>query len=75
MKLINPLDDISFCTTHVFLSDVPSVAADVYAARILLEKTRKHLFFFPLTHRTFQTIIATAKAVRGDEDEFGGVRL
>ena len=69
-RLIDALDNISFCTTHVFPSDVPSGAADVQAARICLENTRKHLFFSPLTHRTFRTIIAMARAVRGDEDEF-----
>lgn len=68
-KLVDALEDISFCATHVSPSDVPQAMADVYAVKVCLEATRKHLFFSPLTHETFRTIVEAAQAVRGHADE------
>jgi trimethylamine--corrinoid protein Co-methyltransferase len=69
-KLVDVLENISFCATHVSPSDVPQAVADIYAVKVCLEATRKHLFFSPLTHETFRTIIEAAQVVRGDVGEF-----
>ena len=69
-KLVDALVNISFCATHVSPSDVPQKVADICAAKVCLETTRKHLFFSPLTHETFQTIVEMAHAVSESEDEF-----
>ena len=69
-KLVDALENISFCATHVSPSDVPQSVADICAVKVCLETTRKHLFFSPLTHKTFRTIIEAAQVVRGSKDEF-----
>jgi trimethylamine--corrinoid protein Co-methyltransferase len=69
-RLVDALENISFCSTHVLPNDVGSSVADVHAVRVYLENTEKHLFFSPLTYRTFRAIVAMARVVRGGEDEF-----
>jgi len=69
-KLVDALENISFCATHVSPSDVPQSVADIYAVKVCLETTTKHLFFSPLTHETFRTIVKMAHVVSGSEDEF-----
>jgi len=69
-KLVDALENISFCATHVSPSDVPQKVADICAVKVCLETTRKHLFFSPLTHETFRTIVEMAHAVSESEDEF-----
>jgi trimethylamine:corrinoid methyltransferase-like protein len=69
-KLVDALENISFCATHISPSDVPQSVADICAVKVCLETTRKHLFFSPLTHETFRTIIEAAQVVRGGKDEF-----
>ena len=69
-RLVDALQNISFSATNVLPSDVDSKAADAHAVRVYLENTRKHLFFSPLTHKSFRAIVAMAQIVRGSEDEF-----
>ena len=69
-RLIDALENISFCSTNVLPSDVDSNAADVHAVKVSLENTKKHLFFSPLTYKTYRTIVAMARVVTGGEDEF-----
>jgi len=69
-RVVEALENITFCATHVIPSDVPSRVSDLHAVRVCLENTRKHVFFSPLTHRTFQAIVRMAQLVRGDDDEF-----
>ena len=69
-RLVDALENISFCATHVSPSDVPQSMADVYATKVCLENTKKHVFFSPLTYETFQTIVDMARLVTGSEDEF-----
>jgi len=69
-RLVDALDNISFCATHLIPSDVPVTMADVHAVRTCLENTTKHLFFSPLTYETFRTIVGMAQIVRGGQNEF-----
>jgi trimethylamine--corrinoid protein Co-methyltransferase len=69
-KLVDALENISFCSTHVSPSDVPQSLADIYATKTCLENTKKHVFFSPLTYETYRTIVAMAQVVAGSEDEF-----
>lgn len=68
-RLVDALENISFCATHVSPSDVPQNMADILAVKICLESTSKHLFFSPLTYETCRKIIRMAQAVRESEDE------
>lgn len=69
-RLVDGLENVSFCATHVSPSDVPQSMADILAVKICLENTSKHLFFSPLTYDTYRSIIQMAQVVRGSEDEF-----
>jgi trimethylamine--corrinoid protein Co-methyltransferase len=69
-RLVDALEKISFCATHVSPTDVPQSVADICAVKISLESTSKHLFFSPLTYETFRRIIQMAQVVRGSEDAF-----
>jgi len=68
--VIDALENISFASTCVLPSDVPRELNDVYAVRIALSLTEKHLFFSPLTRKTFDFCVRMALAVRGSEEEF-----
>ena len=69
-RVVEALENIAFCATHVIPSDVPSSVSDLHAVRVCLENTRKHVFFSPLTHRTFEAIVRMAQLVRRDDEEF-----
>ncbi len=67
-RLIDALDNISYCTTNILPSDVPSQITDVYAVKIALENTEKHLFISPLTYENFTSCVKMAFSVRKDEE-------
>jgi len=69
-RVVDALENITFCATHVIPSDVPSRVSDLHAVRVCLENTNKHVFFSPLTHKTFRAIVKMAQLVRRDGDEF-----
>ena len=68
--LIDSLENISFASTCMLPSDVPAELNDIYAVRIALSLTEKHLFFSPLTHANFNYCVKMAIAARGSEEEF-----
>ena len=68
-RLVDALENTSFCATHVSPSDAPQDMAGVLAVKICLESTSKHLFFSPLIYDSYHKIIRMARAVRGSEDE------
>ena len=68
--VIDSLENISFASTCILPSDVPAELNDVFAVRIALGLTEKHLFFSPLTHRNFGYCVRMAVAVQGSEEEF-----
>jgi len=68
--LIDSLENISFASTCILPSDVPTELNDVYAVRIALGLTEKHLFFSPLSYTNFRYCVKMAIAVRGSEEEF-----
>ena len=68
--VIDSLENISFASTCILPSDVPIELDDVYAVRIALALTEKHLFFSPLTRKTFDFCVRMASAVQGSEEEF-----
>lgn len=68
--VIDSLENISFASTCILPSDVPTELNDVFAVRIALGLTEKHLFFSPLTRKTFDYCVKLAVAVRGSDEEF-----
>ena len=68
--VIDSLENISFASTCILPSDVPTELNDVFAVRIALGLTEKHLFFSPLTRKTFDFCVRMAVAVQGSEEEF-----
>ena len=68
--VIDSLENISFASTCILPSDVPTELNDVFAVRIALGLTEKHLFFSPLTRENFDYCIRMAVAVQGSEEEF-----
>ena len=67
--VIDSLENISFASTCILPSDVPTELNDVFAVRIALALTEKHLFFSPLTRKTFDFCVRMAQAVQGSEEE------
>lgn len=68
--ILDSLENISFASTCILPTDVPSELSDILAVRIALGLTEKHLFFSPLTSKTFDCCVRMAVAVQGSEDAF-----
>jgi len=60
-RLIEDLENISINSTHIFPSDVPQHATDVYSFKLALENSGKHVVTSPLSRTTldFQNRIAS----------------
>ena len=69
ITVTDSLENISFASTCILPSDVPTELNDVFAVRIALALTEKHLFFSPLTRKTFDFCVKMAAAVQGSEEE------
>jgi len=67
--VIDSLENISFASTCILPSDVPTELNDVFAVRIALALTEKHLFFSPLTRKTFDFCVKMAATIQGSEEE------
>jgi trimethylamine--corrinoid protein Co-methyltransferase len=68
-KLQDALENISLCGGSPYPSDVPPVLQDICQIKIMLENTRKHIRFQPLSDGSMEYIVKLAGAASGGEGE------
>jgi len=69
VKVINKLRNTTMCSTLLEPTDVLRGTNDIYAVKIALANTSKHIVCSPLTPRTFAYIFRMASTVRADEKD------
>jgi len=66
-RIIDYLDRISINSTHLFPSDVPLEACDVYSFKIVLENSSKHIVVSPLELENLKGIWNMASVIMDEE--------